>query len=529
MATERLSMRQDTRDPAAEVGAGAEPPGGGAQPRREHRGGGDGGEPREARRARTGRRSSDSATTELEERLYGAGRSTAARRAAAAGLRRSCTPSCARPGVTLQLLHLEYLEQHPDGYRYTPVLRALPARGCAAQRRRRCARCTAAGEKLFVDYSGKKPRIVDPQTGEVRRGRAVRRGARRVELHLRRGDARRRRSPDFIASHVRALRVLRRRARARWCPTSSRAAVTMPCRYEPGIQRTYEEMARHYGTAIVPARPAQPRDKAKVEAGVLVAQRWILARLRNETFFSLDALNERIAELLEELNDRPMRLYGASRRELFERLDRPALQAAARRALRLRRVEDRARSTSTTTSSSTTTSTRCRTRSVHEQVDVRATATTVEIFLRGRARRVARCAATRAAAHDDRRAHAEGAPEARRVDPVAASSAGPRRSARRRRSSPRRSSPSAAPRAGLPLVPGHPAARRSATATSGSRRRARARWPSRARSYRHVESILKHGLDRRPATRAPAEPQPHENPRGTTPVDSRERPAAASY
>ena len=91
-------------------------------------------------------------------------------------------------------------------------------------------------------------------------------------------------------------------------------------------QRTYDEFAQHYGTVILPARPAKPRDKAKIEVAVQVAERWILARLRHETFFSLAALNARIAELLADLNARPMRLYRASRRELFERLDHPALR-----------------------------------------------------------------------------------------------------------------------------------------------------------------------------------------------------------
>jgi transposase len=92
------------------------------------------------------------------------------------------------------------------------------------------------------------------------------------------------------------------------------------------VQRTYEEVAAHYGTVILPARPAKPRDKAKIEVAVQVAERWILARLRHETFFSLAALNARIAELLADLNARPMRLYRASRRELFARLDQPALR-----------------------------------------------------------------------------------------------------------------------------------------------------------------------------------------------------------
>jgi transposase len=86
-------------------------------------------------------------------------------------------------------------------------------------------------------------------------------------------------------------------------------------------------MAAHYGTVILPARPRSPRDKPKVEVAVQVAERWILARLRNETFYSLEALNARIRELLEALNAREMRVYRTSRRALFERLDRPALKA----------------------------------------------------------------------------------------------------------------------------------------------------------------------------------------------------------
>jgi hypothetical protein len=115
-------------------------------------------------------------------------------------------------------------------------------------------------------------------------------------------------------------------------------------------------MATHYGTTVLPARPYHPKDKAKVEVGVQVVQRWILARLRNRTFFTLDALNLAIAELCDELNDRPMRHYGQSRNQLFEKLDRPAL-----RPLRLSSMPSgsTARSTSTTTSRSTTTSTRC--------------------------------------------------------------------------------------------------------------------------------------------------------------------------
>ncbi len=217
------------------------------------------------------------------------------------------------------MLHLEYLEKHPGGYRYTQFCEHyrtwLKKLGLTMRQEHQ------AGEKLFVDYSGKKPRIVDPKTGEVVE----------VELFVAVLGASNytfaeatltQRVPDFIASPLRAFSFFGGVTSA-LVPDQLKSGVVVACRYEPGLQRTYEEMALHYGTAVLPARPAHPRDKAKVEVGVQIVQRWILARLRNETFFSLAALNERIAELLENLNDRRMRVYGASRRELFVRLDRP--------------------------------------------------------------------------------------------------------------------------------------------------------------------------------------------------------------
>ena len=227
-----------------------------------------------------------------------------------------------RPGVTLELLHLEYLEKHPDGYQYTQFCeiyrRWLSKRGLSMRQVHR------AGEKLFVDYAGKTPHYVDGKTGE------------RVECQLfvavlgasnyTFAEATRSQTgPDFIGSHVRALAFLGGVPEA-IVPDQLKSGVTKACRYEPGIQRTYEEMARHYDTTVLPARPASPKDKAKVEVAVQIAERWILARLRNERFFSLDALNIRIGELLDDLNERPMRLYGTSRRALFDRLDRPALR-----------------------------------------------------------------------------------------------------------------------------------------------------------------------------------------------------------
>jgi transposase len=258
---------------------------------------------------------------DLERRLYG--------RPEVVGQRQRPAPDCAwihaerrRPGVTLELLHLEYLERQPDGYRYTRFCDLY--RAWLGRRRLSMRQVHRAGEKCFVDYAGQKPRLIDPITGEVIA----------VELFVAVLGAsnytyaeatRTQQVPDWIASHARAFAFFGGVPAAVVCD-QLKSGVVVPCRYEPGLQRTYEEFAAHSGTAILPARPAKPRDKAKIEAGVLVAERWILARLRHEIFFSLAALNVRIAELLTELNARPMRLYRASRRELFERLDQPALR-----------------------------------------------------------------------------------------------------------------------------------------------------------------------------------------------------------
>jgi len=144
---------------------------------------------------------------------------------------------------------------------------------------------------------------------------------------------------DFVASHVRAFDYFE-------CvpeivvPDQLRSAVSGPHRYDPEINRTYLEMAQHYGVAIIPARPKKPRDKAKVEAGVLLAQRWILACLRHRTFFSLAELNEAIAELLERLNARPFQKLDGCRRSAFESVDRPAMKSLPRERYELAHWKD---------------------------------------------------------------------------------------------------------------------------------------------------------------------------------------------
>ena len=228
-----------------------------------------------------------------------------------------------RTGVTLRLLHEEYLLANPTGYGYTKFVELYNA--WAERLKVTMRQVHKAGEKCFVDYSGKKPSIVDAKTGvrtPVELFVAVMGASNYTYVEATATQ----RSADWIASHVRLVEFLGGTPHA-VVPDQLKSGVVIASRYEPGIQRTYEEWSQHYATTILPARPIKPRDKAKVEGGVLIAQRWILARLRNVTCFSLDELNEHIATLVADLNSRVMKRYGKSRRELFEELDRPALTA----------------------------------------------------------------------------------------------------------------------------------------------------------------------------------------------------------
>lgn len=236
-----------------------------------------------------------------------------------------------RNGVTLQLLWSEYAEAATA--RDATILPYQYSQFCDAYAQyRRTLKPTMrqehrAGERLFVDFSGVRPRIVDPLTGEVTS----------VELYVAVLGAsnytyveatRTQQLADFVSATTRALEYFGAVPEI-IMPDQLRSAVSRPCLYEPEINATFSEMGQHYGCAIVPARPKKPRDKAKVEVGVQIAQRWILACLRNRMFFSLDELNIAIAELLERLNTRPLSKNSESRRALFETLDRPAMQAIA--------------------------------------------------------------------------------------------------------------------------------------------------------------------------------------------------------
>jgi len=227
-----------------------------------------------------------------------------------------------RKGVTLSLLWEEYREREPRGYRYSWYCELYGQwRGRADLSMRQVHR---AGEKLFVDYCGKTVPVVDAGTGEAREAQVFVAvwGASNLtfaEATWSQGLS------DWVGSHVRAFEFGGGLTEI-VVPDNLKSAVSRPCRYEPELNPTYHDLAVHYGVAVMPARVRKPRDKAKVEVGVQVVERWILARLRHRTFFSLAELNEAIGGLLSRLNERPFRKLPGSRRSVFESLERPALR-----------------------------------------------------------------------------------------------------------------------------------------------------------------------------------------------------------
>ena len=181
-----------------------------------------------------------------------------------------------------------------------------------------------AGERMFVDYAGQTVDLIDGSTGEIRPAQifvAVMGASNYTYAEATLTQT----LPDWIGAHIRALAFMGG-VPAQLVPDNPRVGVDRANWYEPGLNRTYLDLATPYRTAILPTRVRKPRDKAKVEVAVLVVERWILARLRNRRFFSLAELNRAIAELVADLNARPMRRLGVSRRDLFLELDRPALK-----------------------------------------------------------------------------------------------------------------------------------------------------------------------------------------------------------
>lgn len=227
-----------------------------------------------------------------------------------------------KKGVTLHLLWEEYKAREAQGYgysRYCELYQQWRGRADLTMRQ-----VHVAGEKLFVDYCGQTVPVIDAKTGESREAQVFVAvwGASNytyAEATWSQGLS------DWIGSHVRAFEYSGGLPEA-VVPDNLRSGVSKACRYEPELNPTYQDLATHYGVVVLPARVRKPRDKAKVEVGVQVVERWILARLRHQTFFSLGQLNQAIRALLPRLNERPFRKLPGSRRSLFESLERPALR-----------------------------------------------------------------------------------------------------------------------------------------------------------------------------------------------------------
>ena len=229
--------------------------------------------------------------------------------------------------VTRSLLWEEYRDQHPNGLGYSQFCEhyRLWSKKVSVSMRQ----VHKAGEKLFVDYSGLTMEVIDPKTGEISKAEVFvaalgASGYSYAEASLSQ------QKHDFIASHMRAFQFFGGVTEV-LVPDNLRSAVTRANWYDPDINESYQDMAEHYGTVVLPARPYKPKDKSKAELSVKLVQRWILAKLRHDKFFSLHELNEAIWELLTDLNNRKMRHLNKSRRDLFEELDQPALKALPER------------------------------------------------------------------------------------------------------------------------------------------------------------------------------------------------------
>lgn len=229
-----------------------------------------------------------------------------------------------RKGVTKQLLWQEYREQYPEGgYSYAQFCHRYQLwRGKQQRSMRQLHR---AGEKVFVDYCGPTMPIVNPDTGELRQAQvfvAVL-GASNYTFACASWSQN---QADWLNAHVQAFEFFGGVPEV-VVPDNLKSGVLKTHRYEPDINPAYQQLAAHYRVAVVPARPYKPKDKSKAEVGVQIVERWIMARLRHQTFFTLASLNQAIRFLLEDLNQRAFKKLPGTRLSQFEQLDKPALQA----------------------------------------------------------------------------------------------------------------------------------------------------------------------------------------------------------
>jgi transposase len=284
-----------------------------------------------------------------------------------------------KKSVTLTLLWEEYRAAHPEGYQLSQFYEYF--RRWKKKLDLSLRQTHRAGEKMFVDYAGQTIPVVEGETGKIRQAQifvAVL-GASNYTFSEATWDQS---LASWLGSHIRAFEYFEGVPEI-VVPDNLKSGVSKACRYEPDLNPAYHDMAVHYGTAVIPARVAKPKDKAKVEVGVQVVERWILAALRNRKFFSLHDLNVAIGELLEKLNGRPFKKLEGSRRSWFEKIERPALKALPETRYVLAEwkkarvsidyhveLEGHYYSVPYTL--------------VQEEVELRYTASTVEIFFRGK-------------------------------------------------------------------------------------------------------------------------------------------------
>ena len=228
-----------------------------------------------------------------------------------------------RKGMTKLLLWQEYCEEDKEtAYGYTQY--CVHYQRWLKKQKRSMRQHHIAGDKLFIDYCGPTVPIISPDTGEIRYNAQIFVATLGATNYTYVEAGRSQKQEDWIMAHVRAFNHLGGVPRL-LVPDNLKSAVTKAHRYAPTLNENYAKMARHYGTAIMPARPYKPKDKSKAENAVLIVERWILMRLRHHVFYTLAELNSHIKILMEDLNNRQQRLHPGSRKELFDLLDKPAL------------------------------------------------------------------------------------------------------------------------------------------------------------------------------------------------------------
>ena len=226
-------------------------------------------------------------------------------------------------GVTKQLLWEEYTQQYPNRCCSYSMFCML-YQDWLKKQRRSMRQHYKAGDVLFVDYAGQTVPIVDPQTGEAIPAQIF--VAAMGASHYYYAEATRTQSlKDWLGSHMRTFNYLGGVPNI-VVPDNLKSGVTKACRYDPDVNPAYQQLAAHYDTAIIPARPYKPKDKSRAELGVQIIERWILARLRHHTFFSLHELNQCIQTLLVEVNNKPFKQLKGTRQQWFEDIDKPALR-----------------------------------------------------------------------------------------------------------------------------------------------------------------------------------------------------------